>query len=59
LLSEKGYYLIQGAYYVTNITLKKLIDTEKRYGSEVAILEVRISWDIGAVWDNGWRGKIL
>jgi len=49
LLSEKGYYLIQGAYYVTNITLKKLIDTEKRYGSEVAILEVRISWDIGAV----------
>ena len=56
-LFEKGCHLLQETYYVTNIALKKLVGAKKKCGSKVAIPEVRISQNIGAVWDDGWGGR--
>ena len=45
--------MLQRADHVANITLEKLVGAKEKYGSEFAIPEVRISWDIGTIQDNG------
>lgn len=56
-LSKEGCHLLQGTCHVANVALKELVGAEKRCGSKVAIPEVRVGQDIGAVWNNGRGGR--